>query len=181
MWEETAEAPRLNLVRSTTRRRLVKSMQINSAPQRHQMMPNRLRGDSGITLVEMIVVLAIIAIVAGLIIPSVIGRPDAARVTVATADMQSVSSALKMYRLDNKTYPTTSQGLAALVSKPSSAPVPQNWHSEGYLGQLPTDPWGNPYVYRSPGANRGFDLMSLGADGKPGGEELDADLVNEDR
>lgn len=156
-------------------------MRTNLALRRHQMMPTRLPADSGITLVEMIVVLAIIAIVAGLIIPNVIGRPDEARVTVATADMQSVSSALKMYRLDNKTYPTTSQGLAALVNKPSSAPVPQNWHSEGYLGQLPTDPWGNPYVYRSPGATGAFDLMSLGADGKPGGEEFDADLVNEER
>lgn len=150
---------------------------MNSQRERHQMMPDRLRADSGITLVEMIVVLAIIAIVAGLIIPNVIGRPDEARVTVATADMQSISSALKMYRLDNKTYPTTSQGLAALVEKPTSAPVPQSWHSEGYLAQLPEDPWGNAYVYRSPGTKAAFDLMSLGADGKAGGDGLDADLA----
>lgn len=140
------------------------------------MMSNLSRPDSGITLVEMIVVLAIIAIVAGLLIPNVIGRPDEARVTVATADMQSISSALKMYRLDNKSYPTTSQGLAALVEKPTSGPPPQRWHSEGYLSELPQDPWGNAYVYRSPGANAAFDLMSLGADGQIGGEGLDADL-----
>ncbi len=113
--------------------------------------------DSGITLVEMIVVLAIIAIVAGLIIPNVIGRPDQARVTVASADMQSISSALKMYRLDNKTYPSTSQGLSALVEKPAMSPAPANWHPEGYLGQLPVDPWGNPYVYRAPGETGGLD------------------------
>ena len=156
-------------------------MRINSAARRHQMMPKHLAKDSGITLVEMIVVLAIIAIVAGLIIPNVIGRPDQARVTVATADMQSISSALKMYRLDNKRYPTTSQGLAALVEKPTSAPAPENWHVEGYLGQMPADPWGNPYVYRSPGADGAFDLLSLGADGKQGGEGLDADLANKER
>lgn len=169
------------LVRKTPRRRLVRRMKENSAVDRHQMMPVRFVPDSGITLIEMIVVIAIIAVVAGLIIPSVIGRPDEARVTVATADMQSIASALKMYRLDNKTYPTTPQGLAALVVKPASAPVPKNWHEEGYLGQSPTDPWGNPYVYRSPGASTPFDLKSLGADGKQGGEGLNADLVYKER
>ena len=154
---------------------------MNSMLERHQMMPSRLRPDSGITLVEMIVVLVIIAIVAGLIIPTVIGRPDEARVTVATADMQSISSALKMYRLDNKTYPTTSQGLAALVEKPTSAPLPLNWHSEGYLGQMPVDPWGKPYIYRSPGTKRAFDLLTLGADGKAGGDGIDSDIVHTPR
>jgi general secretion pathway protein G len=145
------------------------------------MMSQRFASDSGITLVEMIVVLAIIAIVAGLIIPNVIGRPDQARATVATADMQSISSALKIYRLDNKGYPSTAQGLAALVEKPTSTPQPRNWHPEGYLGQLPLDPWGNAYVYRSPGVSGGFDLMSLGADSKQGGEGLDADIINKER
>lgn len=154
---------------------------IKSADEPHQMMPAKLAPDSGITLVEMIVVLVIIAIVAGLIIPNVIGRPDEARVTVATADMQSIASALKMYRLDNKTYPTTSQGLAALVQKPTSAPTPKNWHAEGYLGEMPIDPWGNGYVYRSPGAKGPFDLMSLGADGKSGGEGVNADLIGPTR
>ncbi len=169
------------LVRKRMGRRSVRRVIMNSTANRHQMMPHRLGPDSGITLIEMIVVLAIIAVVAGLIIPNVIGRPDEARVTVATADMQSISSALKMYRLDNKTYPTTTQGLSALVDKPASAPVPQNWHAEGYLGQAPTDPWGNPYVYRSPGAASPFDLKSLGADGKQGGEGLNADLLYKER
>lgn len=143
------------------------------------MMPDTRGGERGITLVEMIVVLTIIAIVAAVIIPNVIGRPDEARVTVAAADMQSISSALKIYRLDNKTYPTTGQGLAALVEKPASQPLPSNWHEEGYLPQAPVDPWGNPFIYRSPGENAPFDLISLGADGKPGGEGIDADLRHE--
>lgn len=133
--------------------------------------------EAGLTLVEMIVVLAIIALVAALIVPNVIGRPDEARVTVAGTDIKTISAALKMYRLDNGRYPTTEQGLGALVEKPRSAPVPANWSSEGYLPDLPSDPWGNAYVYRSPGGTGGgFDLMSFGRDGKPGGEGVDADI-----
>ena len=135
-------------------------------------------GQSGVTLIEMMVVLAIIALVAALIVPNVIGRPDEARVTVATTDLRTIASALEMYRLDNRTYPTTTQGLAALVSRPTAPPEPPNWHQGGYLGQLPVDPWGNPYQYRSPGERTAFDLLSFGADGRPGGEGLAADLVN---
>lgn len=124
----------------------------------------------------MMVVLAIIAIVAALIVPNVIGRPDEARVTVAGTDLRTISSALEMYRLDNRTYPTTSQGLAALVTKPTVPPEPPNWHQGGYLPQVPTDPWGTPYLYRSPGEQRAFDLLSYGADGKPGGSGMDADI-----
>lgn len=133
--------------------------------------------EAGLTLVEMIVVLAIIALVAALIVPNVIGRPDEARVTVAGTDIKTISAALKMYRLDNGRYPTTEQGLGALVEKPRGEPVPRNWSSEGYLPELPSDPWGNAYVYRSPGqAGGGFDLLSYGRDGKPGGEGVDADI-----
>ena len=134
-------------------------------------------GEAGLTLIEMIVVLAIIALIAGLIVPNVIGRPDEARVTVAATDLRTVSAALKMYRLDNGAYPTTEQGLEALAEKPTSAPVPTTFPQEGYLGEVPRDPWDRPYVYRSPGANGGFDLMSLGKDGKPGGEGIDADIT----
>ena len=135
--------------------------------------------EAGLTLIEMIVVLAIIALVAALIVPSVIGRPDQARVTVARADMKSIGAALKMYRLDNGQYPTTEQGLAALAAKPTTAPVPATYPAEPYLPQAPTDPWGHPYVYRSPAANgQGYDLLSLGRDGKPGGDGIDADLVD---
>lgn len=135
--------------------------------------------DAGLTLIEMIIVLAIIALVAALIVPSVIGRPDQARVTVAQADMKSIGAALKMYRLDNGQYPTTEQGLAALATKPSAPPIPPNYAADAYLAQSPTDPWGHPYVYRSPGAGGGgFDLQSLGRDGKPGGDGIDADLTD---
>jgi general secretion pathway protein G len=133
--------------------------------------------EAGLTLIEMIVVLAIIALIAGLIVPNVIGRPDEARVTVAAADLRTVSAALKMYRLDNGGYPTTEQGLEALAERPTTAPLPRTWPQEGYLAEVPRDPWDRPYVYRSPGANGGFDLLSLGKDGKPGGEGIDADIT----
>ena len=131
----------------------------------------------GLTLIEMIVVLAIIALIAALIVPNIIGRPDQARVTVAQTDLKSISAALKIYRLDNGDYPTTAQGLQALVSKPSGDPAPANYASGGYLDKLPSDPWGNPYVYKSPAEDgAGFELTSLGKDGKVGGEGIDADL-----
>ena len=132
--------------------------------------------EAGLTLIEMIVVLAIIALVAALIVPNVIGRPDEARVTVASADMRTVSAALKMYRLDNGDYPTTAQGLSALAQKPTTSPLPRTWPEDGYLSEVPRDPWGHPYVYRSPGREGGFELYSLGKDGKLGGEGVDADI-----
>lgn len=136
---------------------------------------------SGLTLVEMIVVLAIIALVAVLIVPNVIGRPDEARVTVAKTDLKTIASALRIYRLDNGDYPTTDQGLAALVARPTAPPEPRSWASDGYLPEVPTDPWNRPYVYRSPGRAGAFDLMSYGKDGEEGGEGLDADLTDRTR
>jgi general secretion pathway protein G len=134
-------------------------------------------GEAGVTLVEMIVVLVIIAIVAGMIVGSgILNRPDQARVTTANADLHTISAALKLYRLDNGDYPTSAQGLKALAERPTTPPLPANWNSEGYLPEVPVDPWGHPYVYESP-APGGFRLMSLGKDGKPGGEGLDADIV----
>lgn len=135
----------------------------------------------GLTLVEMIVVLAIIAVVAVLIVPNVIGRPDQARVTVAKTDLKTIATALRVYRLDNGDYPTTAQGLQALVEKPTSPPVPASWAADGYLPELPTDPWGKPYVYRSPGQTGAYDLLSYGKDGEEGGEDLDADLTDKTR
>jgi general secretion pathway protein G len=131
--------------------------------------------DAGLTLVEMIVVLAIIALVAALIVPNVIGRPDQARVTTAQTSLRTIAGALKMYRLDNGGYPTTDQGLKALAERPTVPPVPSAWSPEGYLPEVPVDPWGNPYVYTAVSSG-GFELKSLGKDGKPGGEGLDADL-----
>jgi general secretion pathway protein G len=136
--------------------------------------PTQAAGETGLTLVEMIVVLAIIALVAALIVPNVIGRPDQARVTTATTDLASISGALKLYRLDNGGYPTSAQGLKALVERPSVPPLATNYPEGGYLSQTPVDPWGNPYVYQADGS--GYELKSLGRDGKPGGEGLDADI-----
>ena len=124
----------------------------------------------------MIVVLAIIALIAGLIVPNVIGRPDEARVTVAAADLRTISAALKMYRLDNGAYPTTEQGLSALAERPTSAPLPRTWPEEGYLAEVPRDPWDRPYAYRRSPSGGAFELSSLGRDGKPGGEGTDADI-----
>lgn len=151
---------------------------MNSNPSAHRTPRPVPLHEEGLTLVEMIVVLAIIALIAAIIVPNVIGRPDQARVTVAQSDLRSISAALKMYRLDNGDYPSTAQGLQALVTKPSGEPAPTNWNASGYLESVPVDPWGHPYLYRSPGENgAGFDLLSPGKDGKPGGEGLDADIA----
>ena len=139
-----------------------------------------LPNDAGLSLIETLIVLVIIGLVSAMIVPKVIGRPDEARVTVARNDIASIASALKMYRLDNRTYPSTAQGLAALVVRPSGSPEPANWHPDGYLDAVPQDPWAHAYEYRSPGESGGFDLVSLGADGKIGGEGLDADITIRD-
>lgn len=131
---------------------------------------------AGVTLIEMMVVLVIIAVVAAMIVPNVIGRPDEARVTVAQTDLRAIAGALELYRLDNRTYPSTAQGLAALVERPTVAPQPVNWASGGYLAVMPKDPWGSDYIYRSPGTDGRFDLISLGADGQPGGQDVNADI-----
>jgi general secretion pathway protein G len=134
--------------------------------------------DAGVTLIEMMVVLVIIALVAAMIVPNVIGRPDEARVAVARTDIRAIGSALELYRLDNRTYPTSSQGLDALVKEPVAPPQPPNWAAGGYLGAVPVDPWGNAYTYRSPGDTGGFDLISLGADAQPGGDGANADIIH---
>jgi general secretion pathway protein G len=131
------------------------------------MMSNKTRQkrrnpQAGVTLIEMMVVLVIIAVVAAMIVPNVIGRPDEARVTVAQSDMRSIAGALEIYRLDNRTYPSTAQGLAALVERPTVPPEPVSWASDGYLSAMPQDPWGGNYLYRFPGENGRFDLITLG-------------------
>lgn len=130
--------------------------------------------EAGLTLLEMMVVLVIIAIVATVVGMNVIGRPDQAKVTTTKANLATLSSALKMYRLDNGNYPTTEQGLKALVERPATPPVPSSWAEGGYVSEDPVDAFGNPYVYSATGS--GFELKSLGKDGQPGGEGLDADL-----
>lgn len=136
------------------------------------------QSDAGVTLIEMMVVLVIIAIVAAIIVPNVVGRPDEARVSVAQTDIRAIGSALELYRLDNQSYPTTSQGLAALAERPTSPPEPRNWVAGGYLNSLPQDPWGGDYLYRSPGETGRFDLVSLGSDGQSGGDGTGADIAH---
>ena len=128
------------------------------------------------TLIEVMVVVAILAVLAALIVPKVMSRPDEARVVAARQDIASLLQSLKLYRLDNLRYPTTEQGLAALVTRPTLAPVPPNWKPGGYLERLPRDPWGNPYQYLSPGLHGEVDVFSFGADGVAGGEGFDADI-----
>jgi len=131
---------------------------------------------NGFTLIEIMVVVVIIGILAALIVPKVMGRPDEARVTAARQDISTLMQALKLYRLDNQRYPTTDQGLQALVQKPTSEPLPRNWKPGGYLERLPEDPWGHPYQYLNPGRHGEIDVYSLGADSQPGGEGMDADI-----
>lgn len=130
----------------------------------------------GFTLIEVMVVVAIIGILAALIVPKIMSRPDEARVVAAKQDIGSIMQALKLYRLDNGRYPTQDQGLAALVTKPTTEPVPNNWKGGGYLERLPNDPWGNPYQYLDPGVHGEIDVFSYGADGKEGGEGADSDI-----
>lgn len=143
-------------------------------------MNNKLRA-RGFTLIEIMVVVVIIGILIGLVAPNILGRVDKARVTAAKTDIATLDQALEMYRLDNHAYPSTDQGLEALIVKPSGEPDAKNWNPEGYLKkkQLPNDPWGRPYQYVSPGQEgHPYEILSLGADGREGGEGYDADISN---
>jgi len=130
--------------------------------------------EAGFTLIEVMVVIVILGVLAALIVPRVMSRPDEARVVAARQDISSLLQAVKLYRLDNRRYPSTEQGLQALVSKPSSGPLPEKW--QPYLDKLPLDPWGKPYQYLQPGTHGEVDIFSLGADSLPGGEGFDADI-----
>jgi general secretion pathway protein G len=131
---------------------------------------------TGFTLLEIMVVVVIIGILAALVVPKIISRPDEARVIAAKQDIATLLQSLKLYRLDNQRYPTTEQGLQALVTKPTSLPLPRNWKSGGYLERLPKDPWGNPYQYLNPGLHGEIDVFRFAADAAPGGEGNDADI-----
>ena len=139
---------------------------------------NRTIATRGFTLIEVMVVLVILGILATLVVPRIMSRPDEARIIAAKQDINSIGQALKLYRLDNHAYPTTDQGLQALVTKPTAPPAPPNWKTGGYLDRLPKDPWGNEYKYLSPGVKNtnDVDIFSLGADGLAGGEGNDADV-----
>ncbi len=135
----------------------------------------------GFTLVEIMVVVAILGILAALIVPKIIGRSDDARIVAAKQDVATLVAALKLYRLDNQRYPTTDQGLKALTEKPTVDPIPNNWKAGGYLDKLPKDPWGNTYQYLQPGLHGELDIFSFGADGQPGGTGNDADIGSWDQ
>ncbi len=138
----------------------------------------RARAPRGFTLIEVLVVVVILGILAAFVIPRVMDQPDRARVTKARQDVSALVTALNIYRLDNFAYPSTSQGLEALVQNPSGLPAAPNWKPGGYIDRLPVDPWGNPYQYLSPGLHGDFDVYSLGADGAAGGEDINADIGN---
>lgn len=137
---------------------------------------NYRKNEAGFTMIEIMVVLVILGLMAGLVVPKVIGRTDDARISLARQDMKSIANALEMYKLDNFNYPSGRQGLEALVSPPKGKPEAKNWNSDGYLNDVPSDPWGNPYEYESPARGRPFNLMTFGADGKKGGKEFNADI-----
>jgi general secretion pathway protein G len=132
----------------------------------------------GFTLIEIMVVVVILGILAAIVVPNIMDAPDKARVAKAKQDLRVIESALEMYKLDNFNYPSTQQGLEALVAPPTGDPPAPNWKPGGYVKSLPKDPWGNPYQYLSPGTHGEVDIFSLGADGKPGGEGTNADIGN---
>ncbi len=146
-------------------------------PTRNLIRLNRRapRAERGFTLIEVMVVVVILSILAAIIVPRIMDRPDKARIVKAQADIRALESALNLYRLDNNNYPTTDEGLEALVQKPADAPT---WKEGGYVDRLPKDPWGRPYQYLSPGTHGTVDIFSLGADGQPGGDGKDADIGN---
>lgn len=136
------------------------------------------RMHSGFTLVEVLVVMVILAMLASVVIPNVIDNVDTAREKKVVADFAGIKTALNNYRIDNYRYPSTEQGLQALVEQPSTGPEAKNWKAQGYLSELPIDPWQQPYYYQSPGEHGPYDLYTLGADGLEGGEGLDTDIGN---
>ena len=134
------------------------------------------RRHAGFTLIEIMVVVVIMGVLAALLVPRLMGRTDDARILAAKQDIATLMQALKLYRLDNQRYPTTEQGLQALIARPSNGPQPANWKTGGYIDRLNKDPWGNSYQYASPGTRSEVDIFSYGADGQPGGTGNDADI-----
>jgi len=133
---------------------------------------------AGFTLIEILVVMVILAILATVVVPRLMDAPDKARTTKAQQDISGIASALQLYRVDNGSYPSTEQNVEALIAKPGGEPAANNWKSGGYINKLPRDPWDRPYQYLSPGQHGDFDLYSLGADGKVGGDEMAKDVTN---
>jgi general secretion pathway protein G len=147
-------------------------------PLASRLTPHAYRGNAGFTFIEIMVVVAILAILAALVVPRIMGRTDDAKRTAAKVQIRNLEGALQLYKLDNGVFPSTEQGLKALVEKPSVGVVPKKWKIGGYLPKLPEDPWANPYKYLSPSPKGDYELISLGTDGEVGGEGINADIAN---
>lgn len=141
-------------------------------------IPSKKTDYRGFTLIELMIVIVILGIMAGILVPRIMGRPDEARQLKAKIVIEGLETALKLYKLDNGMYPNTSQGLLALIEQPETEPLPKKWRKGGYLekGRLPKDPWENDFVYLSPGIHDDYSIMSYGADGVPGGEDKNMDI-----
>lgn len=173
----------IRMIRSTWRR--VRCSLV--APGTRHQSPDVLRNARGFTFIEIMVVVAILAILAALVVPRIMGRTDDAKRTAAKVQIRNIEGALQLYKLDNGIYPTSEQGLKALVEKPSVGVIPKKWKIGGYIDKLPEDPWGNPYKYQSPAPiqqgqygqiKADYEIMSLGTDGEVGGEGVNADIAN---
>lgn len=138
----------------------------------------RRRRQAGFTLIEVMVVVVILGILATFVVPKITGRSDDAKITKVHHDLRTLESALALYKLDNFNYPSTAQGLDALVNRPAGSPEAKNWKEGGYVERLSKDPWSNPYQYLSPGEHGTIDIYSLGADGQLGGEGINGDIGN---
>ncbi len=152
-------------------------------PETRRVVPAQVaNSEAGFTLLEIIVVVFILGLLAAIVAPKIIGRTDDAKIADAKVQIRNLETALKLYKIDNGVYPTTDQGLDALIARPATGKVPNNYREGGYLEQkrVPLDPWGNPYVYVSPGLHGDYDILSYGGDGKEGGEGKDADITSWD-
>ena len=139
-------------------------------------MKRMLKEDRGFTLIEIMVVLIIIGLLAGIVVPKLMGRTEEAKRTKALVQIKNLQSSLDLYKLDSGMYPSTEQGLQALVEKPAIGEIPKNWKEGGYIDKIPKDPWSNNYVYINPGVHGDYDLYSYGADGEEGGDGKNADI-----
>ena len=143
------------------------------------MKPGKL-GNAGFTLIEIMVVVVILAVLVALVAPKIVGRTDEARRTAAKVQIKNIEGGLQLFKMDNGFYPSTDQGLAALVKKPTIGEIPRSWTEDGYMAKIPKDPWGNDYIYLSPGNHGSYDLSSYGRDHEQGGENKDADIESWD-